>query len=74
MTEKLDITGKVCPFCVLSVDQKMKNLPSGAVLTVICDHGPAATGSIPEYAKQKGWKHSTEKTGSGLWEITITKV
>lgn len=73
MTEKFDITGKVCPFCVLSVDQRMKNLPAGETLIVICDHGPAATGSIPEYASQKGWKSSVEKVGNGIWEITITK-
>ncbi|MDR0980788.1 MAG: sulfurtransferase TusA family protein [Methanocalculaceae archaeon] len=73
MTEKLDITGKVCPFCVLSVDQKMKNMPSGSTVTVLCDHGPAATGSIPEYANQKGWKSEVKLIENGLWEITITK-
>ena len=25
----LDITGKVCPFCVLSVDKALKTLPAG---------------------------------------------
>lgn len=73
MTEKLDITGKVCPFCVLAVDQKMKTAAAGETVVVICDHGPAATGSIPEYADQKGWQSSVAKVDNGLWEITITK-
>mgnify|MGYP004447557393 CR=1 FL=1 len=29
---KLDITGKVCPFCLLSVNKELKRLPSGAGL------------------------------------------
>ena len=49
MTNKLDITGKVCPFCLLAVDKELKKLPSGAELVVVCDHAPAATASIPEY-------------------------
>ncbi|MDV0443634.1 sulfurtransferase TusA family protein [Methanorbis rubei] len=73
MTEKLDITGKVCPFCVLSVDQKLKTMQTGDTLTVLCDHGSAATGSIPEYAEMKGWKSSVKLIEHGLWEIIITK-
>ncbi|MDR3101799.1 MAG: sulfurtransferase TusA family protein [Methanocalculaceae archaeon] len=46
----MDITGKVCPFCVLSVDQKMKNMPAGSTLVIICNHDPATTDSVPEYA------------------------
>ena len=73
MTNKLDITGKVCPFCLLAVDKELKKLPSGAELVVVCDHAPAATASIPEYCGNRNIKCSGKLIENGLWEITITK-
>lgn len=70
---KLDITGKVCPFCVLSVDKEIKKLPEGEDLVVLCDHAPAATASIPEYCGIKKLECSTKMIENGLWEITISK-
>ncbi|HJJ36236.1 MAG TPA: sulfurtransferase TusA family protein [Methanocorpusculum sp.] len=69
----LDITGKVCPFCVLEINKALKNLPSGEKLVVRCDHAPAATASIPEYCGIKKLQCSTEMIERGLWEITISK-
>ncbi|MBR4987114.1 MAG: sulfurtransferase TusA family protein [Methanocorpusculum sp.] len=69
----LDITGKVCPFCVLSVDKAVKTLPAGENLVVLCDHAPAATASIPEYCDIKKLNCSVALKESGLWEITISK-
>lgn len=70
---KLDITGKVCPFCLLSVDKELKKLPSGAELVVVCDHTPAATASIPEYCGDRNFGCNVRLIENGLWEITITK-
>ncbi len=69
----LDITGKVCPFCVLLVDKAVKTLPAGEDLVVLCDHAPAATASIPEYCDIKKLNCNTVLKESGLWEITISK-
>lgn len=69
----LDITGKVCPFCVLEVDKALKTLPAGDILVVLCDHAPAATASIPEYSEIKGLKCDVTLKERGLWEITISK-
>ena len=69
----LDITGKVCPFCVLSVDKALKTLPAGESLVVLCDHAPAATASIPEYCDIKKLNSAVNLKESGLWEITISK-
>ena len=69
----LDITGKVCPFCVLSVDKALKTLPEGEELIVLCDHAPAATASIPEYCDIKKLNCNVVLKESGLWEITISK-
>ncbi len=69
----LDITGKVCPFCLLAVNKAVKNLPSGDKLVVLCDHAPAATGSIPEYCTMNKLAFSSKLKENGLWEITISK-
>ena len=69
----LDITGKVCPFCVLSVDKALKTLPAGESLVDLCDHAPAATASIPEYCDIKKLNCNVVLKESGLWEITISK-
>ena len=73
MTEKLDITGKVCPMCLLTVDKKLKTLSSGEDLVVVCDHAPAATASIPEYCKDRNFGCSVTMIENGLWQITISK-
>ncbi|HJJ44071.1 MAG TPA: sulfurtransferase TusA family protein [Methanocorpusculum sp.] len=70
---KLDITGKVCPFCVLAVDKALKTLPSGDELVILCDHAPAATGSIQEYCEIKKLDCNATLIENGLWEISITK-
>lgn len=69
----LDITGKVCPFCVLEVDKAVKSLPAGETLVVRCDHAPAATASIPEYCEIKKLECTVNLAERGLWEITISK-
>ncbi len=70
---ELDITGKVCPYCLLFVQKKLKSLNSGDVLKVKLDHPPAANDNIP-YAMQKaGHKLEKELLEPGLWELTITK-
>ncbi len=75
MTEKkLDLTGKVCPFCLLSVQKESKNLKMGDTLVITCDHPPAAQESIPQYCKDNGMDVSTTKIGSGIWELRCTKI
>ncbi|HJK01229.1 MAG TPA: sulfurtransferase TusA family protein [Methanocorpusculum sp.] len=73
MTHTLNITGKVCPICLLTVDREMKKIPIGDELVVLCDHAPAATASIPDYCKEKNYRWDVKLIENGLWEITITK-
>lgn len=70
---ELDITGKVCPYCLLFVQKKIKNLRSGDVLTVTCDHPPAANENIPYAMKKAGHAISVEKLEPGLWKLVVTK-
>ncbi len=69
----LDITGKICPFCLLIVQKKLKKIESGDILVVKCDHPPAANDTIPRAAKKKGYTITVSKLEPGLWELKITK-
>jgi len=74
MTEReLDITGKVCPYCLLVVKKEVANLAKGDVLKVKCDHPPAANDTIPYNMKKEGNDIKTIMLEPGLWEIKITK-
>ena len=74
MTElNLDITGKVCPYCLLMVKKKMQELFSGDILIVKTDHPPAANETIPTYAKKENYNLESEMLEPGVWELRITK-
>ena len=72
-TRNIDITGKVCPYCVLAVQKELPSLKPADRLVVLCDHPSAATTSIPQFAAQNGMTVETRKIESGLWELTLTK-
>ena len=72
MTEtELDITGKICPYCLLIVKKEIKKLSSGDVLIVKTDHPPAATDTIPYNMKKEGNPIETIKLEPGLWKLRI---
>jgi len=72
-TKTLDITGKVCPYCLLAVQKAVAVLNNTDELVISCDHPSAATISIPQFAQDTGMAISTKKVSSGLWEIRLTK-
>ncbi len=72
-TKNLDITGKVCPYCLLAVQKASAALGSGDVLVITCDHPPAATTTIPQFAQDNQMECVVKKTEPGLWEIRLTK-
>jgi TusA-related sulfurtransferase len=69
----LDITGKVCPYCILAVQKAAAALKPSDTLVVSCDHSPGATVTIPQYAQENGMACDVKKTAPGLWEIRLTK-
>ncbi len=73
VTKNLDITGKVCPYCLLAVQKAAAGLVKGDELIVTCDHPPAATATIPQFAHDNGMSVSSKKTGSGLWDLRLKK-
>ena len=72
-TKNLDITGKVCPYCLLAVQKASDPMNSSDVLVITCDHPPAATTTIPQFAQDRGMACDVKKTAPGLWEIRLTK-
>ena len=69
----LDITGKMCPFCLLMVKKHLAKLVKEDVLIVKCDHPPAATETIPYAMKKAGYPCEMQKIRPGLWELRIRK-
>ena len=72
-TKNLDITGKVCPYCVLAIRKSVADIKPGDELVVTCDHPSAATSSIPEFARTAGFAFESKKLSSGLWELRLVK-
>jgi len=65
--------GKVCPYCLLAVRNRVKELDSGDVLLVKTDHPPAANDTIPTDMKKKGNSVEVLKVEPGVWELKILK-
>ena len=72
--DKIDITGKICPFCLLIVKKKLAKMAAADVLVVKCDHPPAAIDTIPYAMKKAGHTITTERIEPGLWELKIKKL
>ena len=73
-TKTLDITGKVCPYCLLAVQKEVKEMKPSDELIVTCDHPAAATTSIPQFAKDNGLNSEIKKISSGVWELRLIKI
>ncbi len=69
---KLDITGKVCPYCILFTRKKVSKIASGDTLIVKCDHPPESE-NIPFDMKKAGHNVEINLVKPGLWEIIIIK-
>jgi TusA-related sulfurtransferase len=72
-TKTLDITGKVCPYCLLAVQKVAIAMKPADELVITCDHPSAAITSIPQYAQDTGMGITSKKISPGLWEIRLTK-
>jgi TusA-related sulfurtransferase len=72
-TKNLDITGKVCPYCLIAVQKAASALNPSDELVITSDNPSAATNSIPLFAQENGMAILSKKISSGLWEIRLTK-
>lgn len=69
----LDITGKVSPFCILTVERKAKALLPSDELIITCDSVPAATTLIPRIARNLDLAAESHRISADIWEITLEK-
>ena len=69
----IDITGQVCPFAALSAKKEMDRLKAGESIIIRSDCPPASTETIPDIAKSLGIEVDSKKTGSGIWELKLTR-
>lgn len=71
-TKTLDYLGKVCPLPAIGVRKEIRKMKPGDVYIVKVDCPPAIE-TIPGIAETAGVHAAVVKTGSGMWEITLTK-
>jgi TusA-related sulfurtransferase len=72
-SKRLDITGKVCPYCLLAVQNEVKSMKPADELIVTSDSPTASTSSIPRFALDNNLDISSTKIESGLWEIRLKR-
>jgi TusA-related sulfurtransferase len=71
---RLDISGRVSPFCLLTVQKKAKALKPSDELIITCDTIPAATTIIPQIARGEGMTVDSHRIASDLFEITLRRM
>jgi TusA-related sulfurtransferase len=71
--KKLDITGPVSSFCLLTVQRRAKALLPSDELIITCDTLPAATTTIPRIARDLDLTVESRRLSPDLWEITLKR-
>lgn len=71
-TETLDIIGKDCPYPITLTKKTMEELPTGAILKILCDSQIYVEESIPRYCEKHGYRFESVKI-EDYWEIYIQK-
>jgi tRNA 2-thiouridine synthesizing protein A len=69
----VDIHGKICPYTLIETRDAVKTLASGQLLEVLVDHPPAATETIPNFCRKKGYPYEVIDLGDKLFRVLIQK-
>ncbi len=69
----VDIQGKICPYTLIETRDAMKTLGGGQVLEVLVDHPPAATETIPNFCRKKGYPFEIIDLGDKHFRLLIQK-
>ncbi len=69
----IDIQGKICPYTLIETRDAVKTLASGQVLEVLVDHPPAATETIPNFCRKKGYPYEVVDLGEKRFRVLIKK-
>jgi tRNA 2-thiouridine synthesizing protein A len=70
--EKLDVTGKTCPWPVLLTKQRLQKLDSGDILEVTADYLPAKE-NVERVAKSQGNKVLEIREEKNQFVVVIEK-
>jgi TusA-related sulfurtransferase len=71
--KSIDIQGKICPYTLIETRDAVKDLSAGQVLEVLVDHPPAATETIPNFCRKKGYPYQVIELGEKRFRILIQK-
>lgn len=71
--EKIDCLGDFCPIPSIKVKQAYKNLKTGDMIIITCDHS-CAPANIREVLKNNDCNIDIVEIADGIWEITIEKL
>ncbi|MDD1693590.1 MAG: sulfurtransferase TusA family protein [Methanoregula sp.] len=71
--KKIDICGKISPYCLSVVEKEAKALKQSGELFITCDNFPAVTTSIPRIAQEENLVFEVRKTTTERWEIRLTR-
>ncbi len=72
-TKRLDITGPVSAYCLLTVRRKAKALLPSDELIITCDSPAIATTQIPRIARDEGLIAHLQRVSPVLWEVTLRR-
>lgn len=69
----VDIRGKICPYTLIETRDAVKTLSNGQLLEVLADHPPAATETIPNFCRKKGYPFEVIDLGEKRFRVLIKK-
>jgi hypothetical protein len=72
-TKRIDISGSVGSFCLLTVREKAKALLPSDELIITCDTVPAGTTIFPRIAREEGMTMDSRRLSPDIVEITLRK-
>lgn len=68
--EVVDARGLRCPLPVIRLAARAKELPAGAVVTVLSTD-PAAKHDVPAWARMRGHELVASEEADGEWHLTV---
>lgn len=72
ITDTLDAIGLLCPLPVLKARKRLKSLPDGALLQLVCDD-PAAIVDVPHFCAEAGHILVSQSDENGHQSYLIRK-
>ncbi|MFW6115885.1 MAG: sulfurtransferase TusA family protein, partial [Chloroflexota bacterium] len=73
ITQKLDLSGEVCPYTFVKTTLALEEMLPGQILQVTLDHGPAVE-NVPRSLANRGHEVvDIEQVSESAWKVTVKK-